>query len=134
MRVMDWLQVLPRRYRDCRRAARTLEPFVLAHYWNGSAPLGHGLRDISLSGAYIYTTDRWYLGTILQLSLQVDEAAASDMGLTMPAASVRARCKVVRHGPDGVGVQFMFLKKEERASMKRFLASTVPNDSMPRRA
>src|SRR5438270_3421435 len=119
MKLMDWLRSSMSRFRGRRRAERSLEPFIVVHYWNGSAPLGHGLRDISLVGAYIYTTERWYLGTILQLSLQVDEVTAQDMGLTMPAASVRARCRVVRHGPDGVGVQFIFLKREERESMKR---------------
>ena len=127
---MDWLRGLPQRFRNRRDAQRTLEPFILAYYWTGTTSLSHRLADIGMDGAYIYTNDRWYLGTIVRLSLQVDEATARDMGLSMPAASVMARCKVVRHGPDGVGMKFIFLKKEERQAMQRFLASTIPNDSM----
>src|SRR5712692_5268170 len=103
MSELHWFKGLLRRFQDRRRAQRTAEPFILVHYWDGSAPLGHSLRDIAAVGAYIYTTERWYLGTILKLSLQVDEAKAHDMRITMPAGSVITRAKVVRHGPDGVG-------------------------------
>ena len=49
---------------------RMVQPEVVVHYWDGSAPEGRCLRDISQAGAYIYTTDRWYPGTIIRIVLQ----------------------------------------------------------------
>ena len=36
---------------DPRKAPRTLAPGLAAYYWNGAAPMAHGIRDISSSGA-----------------------------------------------------------------------------------
>ena len=53
-----------------RRALRIPHPEILVYYWDGSAPEGRRIHDISHSGAYICTPERWYPGTIIRLILQ----------------------------------------------------------------
>ncbi len=107
-----------------RRAPRSREPSLKVYYWDGSAPEGRKLRDISASGAYIVTHERWYVGTIVRLILQ--EFTAPEGGSQMlPSKSTTLLCRVVRHGSDGVGVEFMFTSTEERQALEGFL-STIP--------
>jgi Flp pilus assembly protein TadG len=105
-----------------RRAPRIPLPEVIVHYWDGSAPEGRRLRDISQTGAYIYTTERWYLGTIIRIILQGYQAATPINGTPAPKASISIPAMVVRHGSDGVAVEFVFRDKEAEAELHAFLA------------
>jgi Flp pilus assembly protein TadG len=93
------------------------------HYWDGSAPEGRCLRDISQFGAYIYTPERWYPGTIVRIVLQGYRRAEREDGTTAPAATTCVHARVVRHGPDGVGVEFAFRDKAESSTFGKFLAA-----------
>jgi hypothetical protein len=55
---------------DPRKAPRVKEPGLAAYYWNGAAPVAHGVRDISSSGLYVVTEERWYPGTLVLMTLQ----------------------------------------------------------------
>jgi Flp pilus assembly protein TadG len=123
-RIKRWL--LHQDDSEMRRAARSSEPEVIVYYWDGSAPEGRRLRDISQSGAYIYTTERWYPGTIVRIILQGCKIAAREDGTTSPAASTCIPARVVRHGADGVAVEFAFRDKEEQESLRTFLARIPP--------
>ena len=35
---------------------------MAAYYWNGAAPKAHTVRDISSTGLYVVTEERWYPG------------------------------------------------------------------------
>ncbi|MGD1071956.1 MAG: TadE/TadG family type IV pilus assembly protein [Bryobacteraceae bacterium] len=107
---------------DLRFAPRYIQPDVVVHYWDGSAPEGRYLRDISQAGAYIYTPERWYPGTIVRIVLQGYRRAEREDGTTAPAATACVHARVVRHGPDGVGVEFAFRDKAESSTFKKFLA------------
>ncbi len=108
---------------------------------DGSAPEGRYLRDISHSGAYIYTSERWYPGTIIRIVLQGDRLEGDrlrgnratpleeDMADTLVSTCVSAR--VVRHGSDGVAVEFSFRNKEERESFQTFLAAIPTRPATP---
>lgn len=80
---------------------RTLSGLV-AYYWDGGRPTAHEIRDISLTGMYLLTEDRWYLGTVIRMTLQ--ETANTNVDSDKWIA-VQAR--VVRHGSDGVGLAFI---------------------------
>ena len=108
------------------RSARTVEPEVLVHYWDGSAPGARQLRDLSHSGAYIYTSERWYPGTIIRIVLQGPRTTAHEDGTLAPVASICLTARVVRYGSDGVAVEFAFRNEEERASFGIFLAAIPP--------
>jgi Flp pilus assembly protein TadG len=113
---------LAREKEDPRRGPRSVYPEILVYYWDGSAPEGRRIHDISLSGAYICTPERWYLGTIIRLILQRGSAAVGKDGAMVPSASTCIPARVVRHGSDGVAVEFVFRNREEEESFRSFLA------------
>jgi len=132
-RIKRWLL---QESEEPRRATRSREPEIVVYYWDGSAPEGRRLRDISESGAYIYTTERWYPGTIVRIILQGWQMAAREDGTTGPAASTCIPARVVRHGTDGVAVEFAFRDKEEQESLRTFLAAIPqqPEQTVPGKA
>jgi hypothetical protein len=79
-------------------------PHLAAYYWNGSQPAPHSVRDISSSGIYLLTEDRWHRGTLLMLTLQKPVTAAD----TRSSRSIRVQSKVIRSATDGVGFAFVF--------------------------
>jgi uncharacterized membrane protein (UPF0127 family) len=87
---------------DPRRAPRVKEPGLAAYYWNGSAPTAHGVRDISSSGLYVVTEERWYPGTLVLMTLQ-----RTEQGDEYSERTVAVQTRAVRWGPDGVGLQFV---------------------------
>ena len=104
-----------------RRAPRQAKPEIVVHYWDGSAPKGRHIRDVSPNGAYIYTPERWYVGTIIRLILQGYRTAMRADGAIAPMASTCIPGRIVRHGTDGVAVEFVFRDKSEEATLQTFL-------------
>ena len=43
---------------------------LAAYYWTGAAPAAHNIKDISSSGLYVVTEERWYPGTLVMMTLQ----------------------------------------------------------------
>jgi len=97
-----WWSPDPRKAPDMRRAPRELTPGLAAYYWNGSAPKAHSIRDISSTGLYVVTEERWYPGTLILMTLQdtVD-------GEESVEHSISVHSRAVRWGNDGVGLQFI---------------------------
>jgi uncharacterized membrane protein (UPF0127 family) len=87
---------------DARKAPRQSAPGLSAYYWNGSTPSAHDIRDVSSTGLYLLTEDRWYPGTLILMTLQ--DMDGEDNG-TKQVISVKVRA--VRCGNDGVGLQFV---------------------------
>lgn len=87
---------------DPRKAPREPAPGLAAYYWNGAAPEAHGIRDISSSGIYVMTEERWYPGTLVLMTLQ-----RNDVGEEMAERSIAVQTRAVRWGHDGVGLQFV---------------------------
>lgn len=116
--VKEWFLPSPER----RRAERYDSPETVAYYWDGSAPVPREIRDISLTGAYLQTSERWYPGTIVKLTLKVNRP-----GTEGQTESIEVRCKVVRHGADGVGLQFLSREIGEHKGLQRFLTGVIAN-------
>ncbi len=100
---MNWFARLmshERRYAE-RRAAPQL---LAAYYWNGNHAEPHNVRDMSTSGIYLLTKERWLPGTLVMLTLQkpIDKAEAG------AARAIRVQSKVVRADQDGVALSFVF--------------------------
>ncbi len=108
--------------KDRRSAERCITPQLAAYYWNGDHAAPHRVRDMSPTGTYIVTEDRWHAGTLLMLTLQ-KPVTADD---TRSSQSIRVQSKVIRSGTDGVGFAFIFAGKEsvlsEGADRKTFIA------------
>jgi hypothetical protein len=85
---------------DPRSAPREVVPGLAAYYWTGGAPIQHEVRDVSESGMYVATHERWYPGTVVRMTL-IDSA---DPG---KERSITVNTRVVRHGKDGVGLQLL---------------------------
>jgi uncharacterized membrane protein (UPF0127 family) len=94
---------------DPRKAPRVRTPGLAAYYWNGATPEPHGIRDISSTGLYVVTEERWYPGTLVLMTLQKD-----DGGEEIEERSVAVQSRAVRWGPDGVGLQFVVPDQQER--------------------
>ena len=71
--------------------------------------MAHGIRDISSSGLYVVTEERWYPGTLVLMTLQ-----RNDLGEEMAERSIAVQSRAVRWGPDGVGLQFVLPDEEDR--------------------
>ena len=102
-RFMRWLNadVSPH---ERRRASRRYSPGLEAFYWNGGAPQGHVVGDISATGFYLFTEDRWIPQTMLQMTLQ--RTGANSNG-EPHKESISVLAKVVRCGDDGVAHEFV---------------------------
>jgi hypothetical protein len=106
-----WWSPDPRKAPDLRKATRELLPGVAAYYWTGAAPKAHSVKDISSTGLYVVTEERWYPGTLILMTLQVE-----GRGEEMVEHSIAVHSRAVRWGSDGVGLQFI-LQNTPAASM-----------------
>lgn len=86
---------------DRRKSPRRTIPGLHAHYWDGGASAAHVVVEISGTGLFLATEERWYLGTLVTMSLQISSAAEGD-----PERSITVRGKVVRANTDGVALAF----------------------------
>jgi Flp pilus assembly protein TadG len=114
MGILNWLTHARRKQRALRHAI----PGMVAYYWDGGAPKEHAVKNISLTGAYLYATERWYDGTIMALSFR--------QGASTPeAACLSVRGKIIRHGADGIGIKFMMRTKDQETALKRFIGNAA---------
>jgi Flp pilus assembly protein TadG len=107
--MMRWLTRLA--FRDERTVERQDRLPLVAHYWDGGAPHGHTVRDISRRGMYLYTEQRWYPGTLVLVSLQREDVSEDD-----PDRCLMVKAKVIRAGDDGVAFTFVTPDDPERIS------------------
>jgi hypothetical protein len=92
---------------DPRKTKRELLPGLIAYFFTGGAPVGHAVRDISLTGMYIVTGERWYPGTVVQVTL-------TDRHKPTVERSITVNARAVRWGSDGVGLEFVLEAKKGR--------------------
>jgi hypothetical protein len=111
-----------RRSTERRSTERQRAPRLAAYYWNGAHAAPHRVRDISSTGLYLLTEERWHPGTVLMITLQKTDTDAD----ARFSRSIRMQAKVVRWGDDGVGLTFLFTTKEsplaDGADRKAFIA------------
>jgi hypothetical protein len=87
---------------DPRKAPREPASGVAAYYWNGTTPKAHTVRDISKTGMYVVTEERWYPGTLVLMTMH-----RTDAGEKHAERSISVMSRAVRWGNDGVGLQFV---------------------------
>lgn len=98
---MKWLSRLFSS-RERRRSERHASLPLMAFYWDGGIPVPHAVPDISRSGLFVKTADRWFPRTLLRVTLQKQSADPEHTDET-----ITVQCRVVRTGEDGVGMAFM---------------------------
>jgi hypothetical protein len=97
-----WWSPDPRKAPNLRSAPRESLPGLAAYYWTGGAPKAHPIRDISTTGLYVVTEERWYPGTLILMTLQ-----EADSGEESAGRAISVHSRAVRWGNDGVGLQFI---------------------------
>lgn len=95
--------------RERRRSERKPSPPLMAFYWDGGAPAPRLVPDISRTGMFLKTPDRWSPRTLLRVTLQKkpEDSNQSDEAITV-------QCRVVRADDDGIGVAFMLAEGPSR--------------------
>jgi len=89
--------LVPHRPRHERRPV----PDFFVYFDDGAAPKSAEIKDISSTGVYLLTGERWLPGTHVQLTLQRRGAFEEDAN-----RRVRLKSRTVRWGNDGVGLAF----------------------------
>lgn len=104
---MKWLSKLfgPR---DRRRSRRHSSPPLMAFYWDGGSSTPHPVPDLSHTGFFIKTADRWFPRTLVRVTLQ---RRAEDPEVSTD--SITVQCRVVRTGDDGVGMAIMLAEEDQ---------------------
>ena len=110
-----WRKLFSKKPTDPRHAQRLALPGLVAYYFTGSTPVAHPVRNISLSGLYVLTSERWYKGTVVRITLTNVKEPTADNSITLHA-------KVIRYSEDGVALQFILYGNEQRL---RGVASTL---------
>ncbi len=108
-----------------RAERRTVEKFA-AYRWNGSSVVQEAVRDISPTGVYIITEERWHPGTLVTLTLQREGQLE-----TSSERRIDVRAKVARRGKDGVGLQFVFAKDDEESRQWESLRTSLVEQAKP---
>jgi hypothetical protein len=84
-----------------RKAQRDLAQGLVAFYFTGGDSAPHAVRDISSTGLYLMTDERWYPGTVIRMTL-------TDLRRAKEENSIMVYASVVRWANDGVGLAFAF--------------------------
>jgi hypothetical protein len=125
--LKDWWKGLFAKSDDRRRSDRVRAPKLAVYYWTGSRPVQHEVRDISPTGLYVVTDERWYPGTIVKMTLQRTDGDAAG---SVQHVSVESRA--VRWGEDGVGLQFILLENGKPGIESRVLNEVMDKKGMER--
>ena len=96
----NWLQRLLDIDPPDLRAEREAVPGLSAYFFTGGTPVAHSVRDISLTGMYVLTSERWYIGTMIRVTL-------TDRAEPTVERSITVNATVARWGNDGVGLKFI---------------------------
>jgi hypothetical protein len=84
-----------------RRSKRYPTSNLVAYYWTGGAPFSFQVGDISATGVFLLTKERWAPGTLIQMTLQPQSGKVSNDN------SICVLSEVVRWGENGSGFNFV---------------------------
>ena len=98
----------PERPPDRRRADRQALPGLIAYYFTGGTPEPQRIGNISVTGFYLHTDERWMPGTVVRMTLQRVGTKGDD-----PADTITVNSRIVRWGSDGEGFEFILTDLEE---------------------
>lgn len=112
---------------DRRRADRQALPGLVAYYWTGSTPRAYQISDISSSGFYVLTEERWFPGTMVLMTLQRTDRAGKNLD-----DSIAVQSRVVRWGSDGLGLAFVLSRAVDANSGESLRENGADKKSLER--
>ena len=98
---------------DRRTGRRKRWPRLVAYDSRGGALEVHGVKDLSATGLYLITEERWPLGAHVIMTLQRTDGLEDDPRNNV----ITVQLRVVRWGADGVGLAFVQSEAEESPLM-----------------
>jgi hypothetical protein len=99
----DWKRVIRSiGYPETPRAERRSPSGIAAEYVSRSGPKVGRVRNISTTGLYVETEDRWQAGEVIQLTLLRETPAASVSQL-----QIKVQVRIVVQDENGVGAAFL---------------------------
>jgi len=114
--LKQWLAGLFSKNSNRRRSDRLRAPKLVVYYWTGAKPEKHEVRDISPTGIYVVTDERWYLGTVVKMTLQMTDSEEKTF-----EQHIAVESQAVRWGDDGVGMSFVMMDDASIAADKSSL-------------
>ena len=81
---------------------------MVAYYFTGGSPAPQRISNISVTGFYLQTDERWMPGTVVRMTLQRLGSKGDD-----PADTITVNSRIVRWGADGEGFEFILTDLEE---------------------
>jgi hypothetical protein len=118
----SWLQrLLAPEPPEPRKNLRAVVPDLAAYFWTGGTPQPHAIRNISSTGMYVVTDERWYPGTLVQMTLR--KAGHDGTGAE---ASISLLVRIHRWGNDGVGMSFVVRDPRARTG------EAIPSEAIER--
>ncbi|GGA61251.1 hypothetical protein GCM10011507_10920 [Edaphobacter acidisoli] len=112
---------------DHRGAARHAAPGLVAYYWEGTTSAPHQVQNISSTGFYLLTRERWHPGTIITMTLQKAAVAGSTSELY-----IAVQTKVVRLGENGVGLSFIQSEPQDARQSEALSSKPVGKKALER--
>ena len=110
-----------------RRAKRFSTPGLVAYYWTGGAPYSYNVGDMSATGLFLLTKERWAPGTLIQMTLQRQDGKTSS-----PEDSICVLSEVVRWGENGSGFNFILSDYEDVRDYGVPAGSTIDRKAIER--
>ena len=118
-RFLRWL------YPDQRKTNRLTVPNLIAFLGSVRTSQGYAVSDVSATGFYMVTRERWVPGTVLPVSLLRTRKDGKDSEHMITLQSC-----VVRSGPDGVGFEFVLSGNKAVDSKNRELGSSLGENEL----
>jgi hypothetical protein len=87
---------------DRRRSERRTSPELAAYLWTGTLPKQAPVRDISSTGVYLLTQERWAPGDLVAMTLQRKGPLEGSFD-----RRVAVQGRAVRWGEDGIAMSFV---------------------------
>ena len=90
---------------DRRSAQRVRSPWLVAFQFGSAKSKRHRIRDISATGLYLLTEERWQPGEMISIALQ-----RKDQVEVNPHYGIPVQVRAIRWGRDGVALSFVQAK------------------------
>jgi hypothetical protein len=110
---------------ETKRAERRPAHGFVAHYSSGGAARQDDIKNISSTGLYLLTEERWLPGTVIPLTLQMQSPLKE-----ISERQITVQAKTVLWGEDGVGFSFV-LPDDPNARPWKFLLENAAEQSEP---